>query len=136
MNKEDLLKIYKNIFDVTFNPNRDSDMKNSSENEKEFIIKEIIEYIQSLSESLLNLYQDLGHNKNIEETNELAIKYVIEKKWSVLNIITKMYGKYSKNIVSNFEKNMLKFFLKPDQKVENYPTVFEILKYNTNIQIK
>ena len=85
---------------------------------------------------MLNLYQDLGHNKNIEETNELAIKYVIEKKWSVLNIITKMYGKYSKNIVSNFEKNMLKFFLKPDQKVENYPTVFEILKYNTNIQIK
>ena len=55
MSKKDLLKIYKNIFDVIFNPNRDSDMKNSSENQKKILVTEIIEYIQCLSESLLIL---------------------------------------------------------------------------------
>ena len=114
MNKQELSKIYKHIIDTKFNPNREQDMVLLKD--KSQIILDIIEYIQHLSESFYDLYQSLGDKryKDPYQTVELAInKY---SKYDLQDLINTLYKRYPKNVVNNFETNMLKFFLKPWQK--------------------
>jgi hypothetical protein len=121
MNKEDLIKIYQHILDTKFNPNRNSDIKEIIKTKSE-IIKDIIDYIQLLSDSFFNLYKSIGDKRyqSNKQTDELAIKkYAI---YDIQDLINTLYKRYSKNIVNNFEVKMLKFFLRPWQKVNDFIT--------------
>jgi ribosomal protein S17E len=113
MNEKELLKNYKFIFNTQFNPNKDLDMKEVELLRREYIIKDIIEYIQYLSDSFFDLYNAVGDKRYqlSENTDSLAIK-----KYGLKHLIKLLREKYPENIVKKFEKNMLAFFLQPLQK--------------------
>jgi len=117
ISKEDLLKIYRHIFSTQFNPNRQDDLKKINKKE---IITDIIGYIQQLSESFFYLYEAIGDKRyqSPDKTDELAIKKY--DMYDLQELINTLYKRYSKDIVIDFEINMLKFFLRPWQKVNEF----------------